>query len=941
MALVLLAVAPAPSADAQVVPVYSIAFRPPGVNYLVMRSRHFDVIYQDGTEDQARELAAVLESTLPAVGEIFPVRSNFHLSVVLNRYGDRGNGFVATVPFKSEIEGIELFGRGLSNRHSNWLMAVGPHELVHAAQGDYSAGFGVHSLLRPFAPDIARALNLWVPPGIAEGAAVSLESSLEKRAGRLNHPWFTMQYRAAVGAGKPWSLAQMLERPWYTRPTDRFYKGGAALMEALTDSDGHIPALRRATAFHNRFPLLGYGVSFWYGTGEFPASFGRKLRKKAIQDEAARVEALGTLTSARLVSGRKGQVIRRPRWVDDQSVIGYMTSYNRRRGLHAIDMATGAMRLVTFQDLTEELQFSLSPDGQSILLSRYVRKPLSGQTDADVFRVDRSTGDAERLTTEAGLLSPVELPDGRIWAIRLDGAFTTWVESSGGGEFSPVLPPARDHYKQLELSPDYGSVAIIRNVLGSQGLYVSSVSEPRLEPAVVFENASVYDATWSPDGRWVVFTADPTDALNVFAYSISDGSVRQLTNARYGALEGTVSPDGQELAFIEFQDQRLDLKVMPFAPETAPRVQGTGATPPQPGAFIDTTGVARLAGAYKSLPNLRPRLLYPTAYYETTTSVRPGADLGAGIGLAMQGTDPLARWAYWGEGFYQGERMWGEAGITTAATVVRPALRLYRRPDQFLARVGSGSTADTLRVISDERGAEFSVSLPVTLSNNIHNSTANFGLFFNARENRLLGAGNEVVREWTNSATITPVARFSLGMQNALRDLIFSRGITFTSATEFEFYPERFGGAGTASYNELGIFLPFLSRLNTGLKLELASLSQTQAFVFNTDFFMPRGHEDIVPGRGTVVRAGLEVLQPILYPDNGFLIIPSFLRAVYAFGFAERLSPTEDFDRHLTSVGGGIGLQFNLLHVFEFDLRFGKAYRTGDTPYTGWTTVYR
>ncbi|NNE70423.1 MAG: hypothetical protein HKN29_08695, partial [Rhodothermales bacterium] len=134
----------AAAVSAQVIPVYDVVYRPPGVDYLVMRSAHFDIIYQEGTEGQARELAATLESTLPAVNGIFPTKPGFRMPVVLNRYNDRGNGFVATVPFKSEIEGVGIFGRGLSVRHSDWLMGVGPHELVHAAQGDYSSGFGVH-----------------------------------------------------------------------------------------------------------------------------------------------------------------------------------------------------------------------------------------------------------------------------------------------------------------------------------------------------------------------------------------------------------------------------------------------------------------------------------------------------------------------------------------------------------------------------------------------------------------------------------------------------------------------------------------------------------------------------------------------------------------------------------------------------------------------------
>lgn len=946
--LLVLAAVSATPVLAQVIPVYSVTYRPPGVSYLVMRSAHFDVIYQEGAEAQARELAASLESTLPAVSRLFPTRDDFRVPVVLNRYNDRGNGFVATVPFKSEIEGVGIFGRGLSVRHSDWLMGVGPHELVHAAQADYSAGFGVHSLLRPFVPDIARALNLWNPPGIAEGAAVYLESSLEPRAGRLNHPWFTMQYRAAVGAGKPWSLAQMLERPWYTRPRDRFYKGGAVLMEALADSTGDISALTRATRFHNRFPLLGYGVSFWAGLGEWPRSFGKRFRREAISAEASRVDALGPLTDSRLIAGKKGQVFRNPRWLDDETLVAYMTAYEGRRGLFRVNASDGSVSALAYEELTEDLQFAASADGTSLLAARYIQRPfVAGEASADIFEIGLDGG-SRRLTTGGHLLSPVEVAAKQsgagshsIWAIRLDGAFHTVVQGRPDEGFRPVFPPARERYKLLEASPDRSRIAIIRNVLGNQGLYITDAATPELEPAVVLQDASVYDAKWSPDGEWIVFSADPTEVVNIFALEVDTGRIRQLTNVAYGAFEGTVSPDGRRLAFVQFQDQRFDLREIPFAPEQAPMAELQRTSPPEPGAFVDTVGVAVLDGEYNALEFLRPRLIYPTAYYETTSTGSGGAELGFGGGLALQGTDPLARWAYWGEAFYQGERLWGEAGLTTSASILRPRLRLFRRPDQLVAQIGSGSTADTTRVIRDERGAEFSVGVPIVLSDNIHRSTAQVALFANVQENRLLGAGSEVLRDWTQNLAITPVVSLRWGMQNALRDLIFSRGITFQSATEFEFVPERFGGQGTASYNEVGIYLPFLSPINNGLKLELAALSQSRAFVFNTDFFMPRGHEDVVPGRGTVIRLGVESVQPILFPDNGLLILPAFLRSVYAYGFGERLVRASDFSTNLTSVGGGVGIQLNLLHYMEFDLRIGRAYRSGDSPYQGWTTVFR
>ena len=50
-------------ARAQTFPVtYGVVYRPSGVRYLVLKSPHFDMIFQEGAEAEAREAAAILEA---------------------------------------------------------------------------------------------------------------------------------------------------------------------------------------------------------------------------------------------------------------------------------------------------------------------------------------------------------------------------------------------------------------------------------------------------------------------------------------------------------------------------------------------------------------------------------------------------------------------------------------------------------------------------------------------------------------------------------------------------------------------------------------------------------------------------------------------------------------------------------------------------------------
>ena len=96
--------------------------------------------------------------------------------------------------------------------------------------------------------------------------------------------------------------------------------------------------------------------------------------------------------------------------------------------------------------------------------------------------------------------------------------------------------------------------------------------------------------------------------------------------------------------------------------------------------------------------------------------------------------------------------------------------------------------------------------------------------------------------------------------------------------------------------------------------------------MYNLDFFLPRGLEDTYLASGSYLKFGADVIQPLLYVDNGLIILPVFLKAIYAYGFAESVKSTSSLSFDFDSVGGGIGFQLRVLHAFNLEMRFGAAY---------------
>jgi len=76
-----------------------------------------------------------------------------------------------------------------------------------------------------------------------------------------------------------------------------------------------------------------------------------------------------------------------------------------------------------------------------------------------------------------------------------------------------------------------------------------------------------YNATFSPDGRWIVFTSERTGNPELWAMEVgSEGEPIRLTH--HEALDDAAdfSPDGRRLAFVSTRDGNADIFVMPFAP---------------------------------------------------------------------------------------------------------------------------------------------------------------------------------------------------------------------------------------------------------------------------------------------------------------------------------------------------------------------------------------
>lgn len=753
-------------------------------------------------------------------------------------------------------------------------------------------------------------------------------------------------------------------------------------------------AFASTSSMYNRFPFLGFGVALWSGTGMRLGAIRDSLRAQhPVEAAVRRPPRPGLNVETQIGRSAPGLNHRRPIWLSDEDLVVYRFGYDVRPGFFRIHAGTGNATRIATQALTEDYLYSLSADTTHLWTSRYVPDAFSPiQQRAEVEAITLPEGDRIGRTRHSRVFGAVETSTGRILAIRNDGSLSHIVERSPEGHFVARTDFSNTRFLQLSPSPTDDRVAALVNVGGEQRIYqlrqkagsppvatdgkgsrsgpdlgsktnldlLSSRSETtvhslhederavgsdplrfNLTPWIGLRDMRIYDLSWSRDGRYLLFAAArprPVDARpcppstletpNVYAYDTQTGVVSRHTDARYGALEPALSPNGSTLAFVRYQHERFDLMTSPFQPErrilsdslVERNASEWSVELPQRGTPSVSDIPWGAARPYRARRHLAPRMAYPLLKTDPDdTDLRTDASLPVGAGVGIQGTDPLQRWAYGLEGWVQDASLWGEGSVAFAGSVPRPSLRVFRRPVII---------ADQARL--QETGVGVDLSMPITFASNVHQTLGRIQVGVDARQTQVT-RDDRPDDPADDRLTLKPSAAFGYRLQANPRDLIPNRGLLLQGSAVHDLWTR--GSSTRAQHGVVGeavAYLPVLTRMNTGVQLRVGVVAQREGNEFGLSRFLPRGYEDRDLSDGTFLRLRAEVVQPMWYADDGMLLIPLYLKVLYAYGFGSTLTRLEDTARRgprVSSVGMGFGARIRLFSVLDLDLRIGGAYR--------------
>ena len=926
--------------------VYSTQYRLPGLDWQEIRTEQFRVIYPSIYRDEAVRSLSILEAEYDDIknfigGELraFPF--------ILNPQNDRSNGFVSPINFRSEVELAPMRGKALNPQSGDWLESVLPHELVHALHFSVNPP-ALTRVLGLFSPDLRRSVHAAAPLGVHEGTAVQYESHGSiPNSGRGNYPYFNHQFNSLLDTSDQWSMGQLFHTTDYTLPFNRHYVGGYEFIHWVQETYGDDTA-KESIQFHYKYPFLGYGVALRSATGKWPSTLYKEFSEHSIEAEQTRRDELRSATTEKPLdlfgSCRRAN---RPLWLNDSTIVYFSRFCNHPSGFYTYNLETEEHKLIKEVQITEDHLFSISRDSTRIFYSRY-------HTDArydnlfrgDLHQLDVETRSSTRLTTKDRLFSPVQANNNLIFALQTDAHAQkpVLINEESGEIVKEFDKPENSTIIQIAPNPVHPNrVAVLGRINSVQAVWFQNSDETTNllsgSPDLVFENGSISDLYWHKNGDRFLFVSDHSGVMNIYEYYTDRTEVNQLTQGITNSFEPSYSPDGYNIAFIkqvknenliytlplnEVSDHTLDSSVFSINDRIFDKLN----RPLMNREFSPDSSSWEFKNYRTGAGWLKPRLWTPNFEREN------GFDR---ISVNLESVDQLNRQRYNLELSHYMDRFWYDLEYTYKGFFPGFRVNFYNDPALTSFRITQNDEQFIVPFLQQSRGASLKVPFRYYLERNARFTSLLIEPQFFVNQLRFLDPNNtsQAYSEFGTRHTLGLRTVFNYKIRQFVRDVQPNSGwIFFTESryglnqTSLDIQSEQFNinanltdRKGFRGY--VSTFLAPLSRYNQSLRLTGQVITQTDLPVFNVSSLYSENFSEVpLPAVNNAGIFNTRYTIPIVYPDDGGLLLPLYLSNIYLVLFTQTVTDLDRsnlIDASRTVYGAGIRTRFRLSNL-QFDL---------------------
>ena len=581
----------------------------PELNWQTYETDHFKIIFHQGIEALADEVARVAEHVYEPITGNLGVVPPQKTPIIVTDYLDYSNGLAT--PLGHYIIIWAKSDNKYMTGDIKWLRAVVAHEFAHIVNfWAFRAfpGFWRELLALGFIPT-------WFLEGIAEFEAEQWCDHRDMLARVVAYHKKLVPYKKMTGfIGADEIDARLV------------YEQGHSLIRYIAHRFGREKIREIITSF--RAMPLSFNLTLKRTIGMSERELFAAWKEEI---DSHYEEIFSAYTPVRKIGDRLKTSLQGnygARWSPDGrtiAVVGIKDYEEGVRELYILDANSRKMKKVAGPFVNSF--FSFSPDGKSIVYSQQ-HIVATGAAINDLFVLNIETNQVKRLTNNDRATDPCFSPDGNeiVYAVhqgtrsnlailnlktnekRIITNFPDWTE---------VFTPS--------WSPDGNQIVFsLWDSLGKRDIGLIHSDGAEFKNLQITPEDDRYPA-WSPDGNRIAFISYRTGIPNLYLFDPKTSVLQQITDTPGGVFNPTWLPDGKHVSVIAFEkrdstevfiipiehaepaiEARQKISWLPFHQLAAQ----TAKTPASPLSQQSLSGVSK---SYCSLTNIRSQILLP--YY--------------------------------------------------------------------------------------------------------------------------------------------------------------------------------------------------------------------------------------------------------------------------------------------------------------------------------------
>ena len=238
--------------------------------------------------------------------------------------------------------------------------------------------------------------------------------------------------------------------------------------------------------------------------------------------------------------------------------------YEQAGYIHLVDTKTGQARRINIE-VTSDLAWARPQFKKVAGMIRSAELSPSGvraafEARGEIFTVPAEKGDYRNLTQSPGAhdRSPVWSPDGDqlAWLSDASGEYQLMIGAPTGATKPRAIPlPSTAFFSTPTWSPDGTQILLQDNHLNLWTLDVATGRTAKIDTDTYADPGREFDATWSPDSRWIAYSKSLTSHLRaIFVYSLAEKKTYQLSDGLADAISPAFDAGGKYLYFLASTD---------------------------------------------------------------------------------------------------------------------------------------------------------------------------------------------------------------------------------------------------------------------------------------------------------------------------------------------------------------------------------------------------